>query len=354
MQDAVAQKRKIKVEQLTVELILQRDLDNRHQDTLDVEENVGRALKSKYKRADGLQHTERRDALVIEEVAIVILHIIPLLAVLQQLPDNAQVGITELLAQGHGERGEFGSKNLDEVLHDVGQSINIRFIGQLQELLHDGWDARLHACPDDVVPDERLQRQSRSHADGKLRVGHAVEDMAVYGEEIVLVLEVQLFEFLDGVASARTEESLLAGKIGENIAHKEVFHLVSNGRLLAQDDRRKRPDHAQGALLCDVVLTSFGRLLILVYYLADEREDAERLFPPHLGQRDQEIGGRNVWRRNLLVEVQLSVEVLFGFVLKPLNVLLGKAEDRKDEMRDKVGQVRLQVSPHILGLDALV
>ncbi len=318
-----------------------------------MKQNIWGALESEDQGSDGLQNTEGRDALVVEEVSE--LGIVTLLvALLEQLAHDPQVGVTELLAQGHGEGSQLGGKDLDEVLHHVGKSVDIHLVGQLQELLHDGRDAGLHGPPNELVPNQGLQSEGRGDADGKGRIGHALNDVAVDDKQVGGVLEVELLKLLDGIARTRAQIALGVREVGENVADQEVLDLVGDGRFFAQDDGGENADHAQGTLLGHVVLLSVRRQFVLVDHLVDELEDLESLFPPRLGQGDEEIGGRHVRCRYLLVEVQLAVKVLVRVILELLQVFLGETEDGKDEMGHEVIEMPLEMAPHVLGPDALI
>jgi hypothetical protein len=201
------------------------------------------------------------------------------------------------------------------------------------------------------VSDKRLKSERGGDTDGESRIGHAVQDVPVDSEEIVLILEVKLLEFLDGVASASTEITLRASKVRENITNKEVFNLVRNGALFAQNNRSQSSNHAQGTLLGNVVLLVIFGLLILVDNGVDKLEDLESLLASVLSEVDKEVCGCDVGSGRLLEVVELSVKILIGLILKLLDILLGKAEDREDEVSDQVGKVRLQVCPHLLWTD---
>lgn len=318
-----------------------------------MKEDIGGALQSEDQGANGLQNTKGSDALVV--VLVVKLAIISNLALLlEKLAHDSHVGISELLAEGDSEGGELGSEDLDKILHNVGESIDIGFVGKLEQLLHNGGDVLLHARSDDIVADKRLEGEGGSDTNGQSRVSHAVEDVSVDGQEVVLVLEVELLKLLDGVASPRTEVTLLAREVGEHKANEEIFHLVGNGALLAQDDGSQGGNHAQGTLLGDVVLLVIGGGLVLGNDDVDELEDLKDLLPAVLGEVDEEVGGSDIRSRSLLEVVELSVEILVGLLLELLNVLLGKTEDGEDKVSNEVGQMRLQVSPHLLGSYRLV
>ena len=199
-----------------------------------------------------------------------------------------------------------------------------------------------------------MEGEGGSDTNGQSRVSHAVEDVSVDGQEVVLVLEVELLKLLDGVASPRTEVTLLAREVGEHKANEEIFHLVGNGALLAQDDGSQGGNHAQSTLLGDVVLLVIGGGLVLGNDDVDELEDLKDLLPAVLGEVDEEVGGSDIRNRSLFEVVELSVEILVGLLLELLNVLLGKTEDGEDKVSNEVGQMRLQVSPHLLGSYRLV
>jgi len=333
-----------------IKLILQGHLDDRHEDSLDVEQDIRSALKSEDQGTNSLQDTKGSDALVI--VFVVKLAIIANLALfLEKLTNDPHVGISELFAESHCEGGELSSKNLDKILHDVCEGIDIGFVGELEKLLHDGRDILLHARSDDVVSDERLKSERSSDTDGEGRIGHAVQDVSVDSEEIVLILEVKLLKFLDGVASASTEITLGASKVRENITNKEVFNLVRNGALFTQNNRSQGSNHAQGTLLSNVVLLVIFGLLILVDNGVDKLKDLESLLAAVLGEVDEEVCGCDVRSGRLFEVVELSVKILIRLILELLDILLGKAEDGEDEVSDQVGKVRLQVCPHLLWTD---
>lgn len=139
-----------------VQLVLKSDRDNRHQDVLELQKHIRSALEGKNEGADGLENTQCRNALVVQEVAIsflVTLGGVPL----QEFADDAHVRIAQLLAQRNGERREFSGEHLDKVLHDICQSIHINLVRELEKLLHDLRDVLLHRGADDIVPDEGLQ-----------------------------------------------------------------------------------------------------------------------------------------------------------------------------------------------------
>lgn len=313
-----------------------------------MKQDIRGALEGKNKSTDGLQNTKSGDALVV--VLVVDLAVITYLAfLLQKLTDNAHISITKLLTQRNSEGGKLCSKHFDEILHDVGESIDVGLIGELEQLLHDGGNVALHARADDIVTDKRLQSQSSRNTNGEGRVGHAVQDVSVDGEQVVLVREVELLKLLDGVASTSTEVALRGCEVGEDISDKEVFDLVSDGALLAQNNRSQSANHAKSTLLGDMVLLVIGRKLVLVDDGVDKLENFKGLLAAVLGQVDEEVGGGNIGSRGLLEVVELAVEVLIGLLLELLDILLSKAENGEDEVGDKVGQVSLEMRPHLLG-----
>src|SRR4051794_843152 len=83
---------------LTVEFVLQRDLDDWHEDRLDVQQDVRCTFQGENEGPDGLQNPQCRYALVIQVVAEFI--ILPELVVLvEQLPHYSTVCVPQLLAQ---------------------------------------------------------------------------------------------------------------------------------------------------------------------------------------------------------------------------------------------------------------
>ncbi|GKT66592.1 hypothetical protein ColTof3_13931 [Colletotrichum tofieldiae] len=335
-----------------VQLVLQGDLNDGHENSLNVQKNVGGALEGENESADGLEDAESSDALLVEVVSKLVVTVV--LVLIQHFTDDTKVGVSQLLAESNRKRRQLGGEHLDEIFHDVGEGVDVGLVGELEELLHNGGDALLHAGTDNVVSDKGLQGEGCGHTDRQGRVCHAVEDVAVDGEEVVLVLEVELLELLDRVASPRTQVALGAREVGENVADEEVLDLVGDGALLAQDDRSQGTNHSQSAFLGNVVLLVVRRLLVLVDDRVDELEDLERLLSPVLSQADEEVGGGNVGGRGLFVKVEFPVEVFIRLVLELLNVLLGQAEDGENEMRHQVLQMRLEVVPHLLGAHRLV
>lgn len=337
----------------TVELVLKRDGDHRHKNSLEVQKDIRCALEGEDQSANSLKYTKCGNALLIQEVAV--LAVVALLLVPgHEFANDTEVGVTELLAEGHSKGRELGSEDLNEVLHDIGQSIHINLVSQLEELLHDLGNVGLHVGSDDIVADERLESQSGGDTNGEAGVGHRFEDVAVDDDQVVGILEVQLLELLEGVASAGTEEALRTAELGEDVTDEEVLDLVGNWALLAQDDARESANHAQRALLLPWVLLAIRRSLISVYDLVDVVQDGESLLPPALGECNKEICGGDVRCGNVLIKVQLAVEVLLWLVVEQLDILIRLAQDGEDKMRDEVVGVRLQQSPHRLGLDAFV
>lgn len=318
-----------------------------------MQQNIRCALEGKNESADSLQNTQSGNALVI--VLVVHLSIISDLALLlQKLTNNAHVSIAQLLAKRYGERSEFCGEDFDEILHHVGQSIDIGLVGELEKLLHDGRNALLHAGSDKIVSDEGLQGEGRSDTNGERRVRHAVQNVSVNCEEVVLVLEIQLLKFLDCVASTSTEVALRAGKVGEDITDKEVFNLIGNRALLSKNNRCQSSNHSKSTLLGNVVLLVIRSLFVLVDNSVNKGENLKSLLSAVLCEVNEEVGGGHIGSRCLLKVVQLSVKVLFRLVLELLHVVLGEAKDWENEVGNEVGQMSLQVSPHLLGSDRLV
>jgi hypothetical protein len=129
----------------TIKLVLERNSDDGHQDSLQVQEDIGRALQRQNKSANGLQNTKRSDALLIEEVAVLAVFSLFL------------VRVAQLFAKRYGKGGQLWCKDLDKVLHDVRQGIDINLVCKFQELLHDLRDVLLHVSSDDIVTDEWLE-----------------------------------------------------------------------------------------------------------------------------------------------------------------------------------------------------
>jgi hypothetical protein len=297
-----------------------------------------------------LQDTKSGDALVI--IVRVRLAIFTGLALLfEKFTNNAEIGVAELLTQGHGKGREFGGKDLDKILHDISQCVDIHFICQLEKLLHDGGNALLHAGADDVVPDERLQGQGSSNTNGQGSICHAIQDMSIDGQQIVLVLEVELFEFFNGVASSGTEIALCACEVGEHVSDEEVFDLVGNGTLLAQNHRGERCNHTQGTFFGNVALLVVLCLFILVDNSVDEFENLKRFLSAVLGQVDKKVGGSHVRSRCFLKVVELAVQVFLRLVVELFYILLGKTEHREDEVGDEVSEVFFKVRPRFFGAD---
>ncbi len=158
--------------------------------------------------ADGLQHAEGGYALVIEEVAELVLSS-PRASVFSSSSRTRRRYVSRSCSlRGHGEGRQLGGEDLDEVLHDVGGGRRCRpslaslssccmMVGMLWRML-----ARIR-----VVSYERLQGQGGGHAHGQGRVGHAVEDAAVDGQQVGLLAEVELLELLDRVAGAGAQGS---------------------------------------------------------------------------------------------------------------------------------------------------
>jgi len=204
------------------------------------------------------------------------------------------------------------------------------------------------------VSDERLKGESGGDANGESGVRHAVENVSVNADEVILVLEVELLKLLDDVASSRTKEALGAGEIGEDVAHKEIFHLVRNRALLAENNGRKGSNHAQRTLLGDVVLLVVRRLLVFCDDGINKLENLERLLPPRLGQADKEVGSGNIGGGSLLKVIELPMKVLLGLILELLEILLRQADNREDKVGNEGVKMRLQVGPHFLGSHTLV
>lgn len=94
------------------------------------------------------------------------------------------------------------------------------------------------------MANERLQGEGRRHTNWQSWVRHAVQDIAVNREQMILVLEVQLLELLDGVTSPSPQVALGAGEVRKYVSYEEVLDLISNGGLLAQHYRSECADHA--------------------------------------------------------------------------------------------------------------
>lgn len=318
-----------------------------------MQEHVRCALQSQDESTDGLEDTESGNALVIQEFTVAFL--IALGGVtLQQLSNNAHISVAQLLAECDGKRCELSREDLYKVLHDVGQSINIDFVGKLEQLLHDLGDVLLHRSSNDVVSDQRLESKGGLDSDRELGVGHTLQDISVNDHEVVRVLEIQLLKFLKGVARTGTEEPMGTAELGENMSHKEIFDLLRDRTLLTKDDGGERTDHPQSALLLSRLLLVIRGGFISANDAIDECKNREGLLLSALGERHQEVRRCNVWRGNLFVVVQLSVEVLWGVGLEELDIFIGLAHNGEDKVSNQVLHVRLQVIPHRLRLDTFL
>jgi hypothetical protein len=204
------------------------------------------------------------------------------------------------------------------------------------------------------VADKRLESESGCDTNWESRVGHTIQDVSVDSKEVVLILEVELLKLLDGVASTSAEVALWAGEVGEDITDEEVFDLISNRALLAQNNRCQGSDHAQSTLLGNVVLLIIRSLLVLGDNSIDELENLEGLLATVLSKVDEEVSSGDIRSRRFLEVVKLSVKVLVGLILELLDILLGKAKNRENEVSNKVGKMRLEVCPHLLGSYRLV
>ena len=155
----------------TIELVLKRDCDHGHEDGLEVQKNVRRALQSKYQGTDGLQYTESGNTLLVEEIAV--LAIVALLLIPRhELTNDAKVGVAELLTERNSKRCEFRRKDLDKILHDIGQSIHVDFVSKFEELLHNLGNVGLHVGSDDIVTNKGLESEGSSHTHREAGVGH--------------------------------------------------------------------------------------------------------------------------------------------------------------------------------------
>lgn len=336
-----------------VKLVLQGNLDDGHKDSLNVEQDVRGALECEDQSSDSLQDTQSSNALVV--ILVVELAVITNLALLlEKLAHNSHISVPELLTKCYGKRSELSGEDLHKVLHDIGERIDISLVGKLEQLLHNRGNVLLHACSNDIMADKRLESESGRDTDWESRVGHAVQDVSVDSKEVVLILEVELLELLDGVASTSAEVALWAGEVGEDITDEEVFNLISNGAFLAQNNRCQGSDHAQSTLLGNMVLLIIRSLLVLGDNGVDELENLESLLATVLCEVDKEVRSGDIRSRRFLEVVQLSVKVLVGLILELLDILLGKAEDREDEVGNKVGKMRLKMCPHLLGSYGLV
>lgn len=127
----------------TIELVLKSNANNRHENSLEMQEHVWRALEREDEGSNCLQNTQSSDTLVVQEIAkpiFIFFGGVPL----QKLADNTHVSIAQLLTQRHRERRKLSGEDFDKVLHDIGKSIHINLIGKLEELLHNLWDVLLH------------------------------------------------------------------------------------------------------------------------------------------------------------------------------------------------------------------
>lgn len=140
----------------TIELVLKRNCDDGHENSLEVQKDVRRALQSKDQGTDGLQYTESGNALLVEEIAV--LAIVALLLIpRQELADNTEVGVTKLLTERNRKWSQFWCKDLNKILHDIGQSIHVDLVSKFEELLHNLGNVGLHVGSDDIVTNEWLE-----------------------------------------------------------------------------------------------------------------------------------------------------------------------------------------------------
>lgn len=330
-----------------IKLVLQCYLDDWHKNSLDVKQDIGGALKGKNQSTNGLQNSESSDALVV--VLVIGFAIVTDLALLlKELSDDSHICVSQLLAQSYCEGRKLGGEDLNEILHNVGKRVDIGLVGELEQLLHDRGDVLLHACSNNIMTDERLKSKGCCDTNGKCRVGHTVENVSVYSKEVVGVVEIKLLKLLDSVASTSSEVALGAGEVREDITNKEVFYLVRDRALFAQNNRGQGSDHAQSTLLGNMVLVLIGSLLVLGNNSINKRKNLEGLLAAVFGEVDEEVRGSDVRGRRFLEVVELSVKVLVGLVLELFNVLLGEAEDREDKMSNEVGEMGLEVRPHLL------
>lgn len=155
----------------TIELVLKRNCDDGHENSLEVQKDVRRALQSKDQGTDGLQYTESGNALLVEEIAV--LAIVALLLIPRhELTNDAKVGVAELLTERNSKRCEFRRKDLDKILHDIGQSIHVDLVSKFEELLHNLGNVGLHVGSDDIVTNKGLESEGSSHTHRKAGVGH--------------------------------------------------------------------------------------------------------------------------------------------------------------------------------------
>src|SRR6186713_1834642 len=93
------------------------------------------------------------------------------------------------------------------------------------------------------------------------------------------------------------------------MAHKEIFHLIGNWTFLCEYNPRKSSNHAQCALLLSGILVIVWRRFVRVDNTIDKVQYTKGLFPPALGEGNQEISSCDIWGGNLLIKVQFSVQV---------------------------------------------
>lgn len=318
-----------------------------------MKEDVRGTFKSEDQGPNCLQDTKSSNALVI--IISIQLAIFTGLALLfQEFTDNAKICVAKLLAQRNGERSELCGEDLYKIFHDIGQLINIYFVGQLEELLHNGWNALLHAGTDNIVSDERLQGQGSSNTNREGRIRHAIQNVSIDSQEIVLILEVELLKFLNCVTCSGTEIALTACEVREDVADEEVLNLIGDGTFLAQNNRRKGCNHTQSAFLGHMVLLVIRRLFVFIDNCIDEFEDLKRLLPAVFSQVHEEIGSSHVRSRGFLKIVKFAVQIFLGLVIELFGIFLSKTHDGEDEMSNEVGKMSLQVSPHLFGANGFV
>lgn len=103
-----------------------------------------------------------------------------------------------------------------------------------------------------------------------------------------------------------------------------------------------------------MVLVFGSGIFVFVDDGVDKLENFKSLLTALLSEVHEEIGSSDIGGGSLLKVCELAVEVLLGFVFELFEIVFGQAEHGEDEVGDEIGQVWLQVRPHLLGTNSFV
>ncbi|KAI7277211.1 ARM repeat-containing protein [Hortaea werneckii] len=198
-----------------IKLVLQGDGDDGHQDGLQVGKYIWCTFEREDQSSDCLEYTKRCYALVVKEVAIIIVAAVLGLVALDQFPHNSHVSVSSAAKTSTKSSMTFASASTSTSFASLSSCCMI--CGIFCCII-----TRMGSC--------------------RMRGCNASDASTLTGRQGSAMLSKIL-----RVTCSRTQESVGAAELREHVPYEEVFHLISDRALLAENHVGQRFFWSSGA-----------------------------------------------------------------------------------------------------------